>query len=292
MVKLGLLSLVALGAGAVGSCASAGGVDLRDQHVAALMLAPGHPGTVCPGEDMSLVVTATLTTGKQLTTQGAARGPVRWSSFVGQITGGSLGTNGVLSISRDPRDTLGRPVHVSLKVPFQVGADLDIPVAYDCAYWSNFNGADGTDGGDGPNGNNDSPGATGGNGGDGHDGEQVQVVASLVQGASGPLLSVFVQGMSRQRLYYVDPVHGGSLVLRADGGDGGVGGSGGFGGSDFSYAGDGDGGNGGNGGVFIIRVSPDARPYMNVVHFENRGGHGGKGAPHGRDGMPGPPPTF
>lgn len=71
--------------------------------------------------------------------------------------------------------------------------------------------------------------------------------------------------MSKQRLYYVDPVHGGSLVLRADGGDG---------------------------GAFIIRVSPEARPYMSAAQFENRGGRGGMGAQRGRDGMPGPPPSF
>jgi hypothetical protein len=294
MFKLGLLTLAGLGTGAasLASCASAGGIDLRDQRVGALMLTPEHSGTVCPGEALPLIAIATLTSGEKLATRGAGKRVARWSSFVGQVTGGSLSAAGVLSVSLDPRDTFGRPVHVSLKVPFQAGADLDIPVAYDCAFWSSFNGADGTDGGSGPNGDNDSPGASGGNGGNGRDGDRIQVVASVVPGPSGPLLSVFVQGTSKQRLYYVDPVHGGSLVLRADGGDGGDGGAGGFGGSNFSYAGDGDGGDGGNGGAFIIRVSPDARPYMNVVHFENRGGRGGKGAQRGRDGMPGPPPSF
>ena len=275
------------------SCATLGGLDLREIQVGALSLAASRSGALCPGDDVPLIGAAALVSGEKAKTQGAGKGTVRWSSFIGQIYGGSLNGDGILSVSHDPRATLGRPVHVSLRVANQgAAAELDIPVRYDCGYWANFNGAAGRDGGNGANGTDDTAAGSGGNGDDGHDGQQVQVVASMVPGPVGQLLSIFVRGVQTQHLYYLDPAHG-SLLLRANGGDGGDGGSGGFGGPDNRYGGDGDGGNAGNGGAFFIQVSPEARQALStVVRFENRGGRGGKGNRRGREGRQGPPTVF
>jgi hypothetical protein len=269
-------------------------IDLNDKQVASLALSSPGNDSICPGEKVPLVVTATLASGEKLQTEGPGGGKVNWSSFIMETRGAQFASQGFLTADQDPRETIAWPVHVIAHLgaqgPF---AELDLPLTYACTYVANFNGRDGDVGGNGANGDDNSPGESGGSGSDGRDGEQVQVAVSLVPVPKGgnSLLSVFVRGARTQRLYYIDPAHS-SLLLRANGGDGGDGGSGGFGwsGTHMHNGGDGDGGKGGNGGRFIVTVSLQAAPYMSCVHFENRGGHGGNGSTRGAEGRPGPPP--
>lgn len=269
-------------------------IDLNDKQVASLALSSPGNASICPGEKVPLVVTATLASGEKLQTEGPGGGKVIWSSFTVETRGAQFSSQGFLTADQDPRETIAWPVHVGARLgsqgPF---AELDLPLTYACTYVANFNGSDGAVGSNGADGNDETSGESGGRGGDGREGEQVQVAVSLVPApkAGNSLLSVFVRGARTQRLYYIDPAHS-SLLLRANGGDGGDGGSGGFGwsGIHMHNGGDGDGGNGGNGGRFIVSVSLEAAPYMSCVHFENRGGHGGNGSPRGTEGRPGPPP--
>jgi len=271
-------------------------IDLNDKQITSLALSSPGNNSICPGEQVPLVVTATLASGEKLLTEGAGGGNVIWSSFIVETRGARFAPEGLLTADEDPRKTIAWPVHIAARVRSQGPvAKLDLPLTYACNYVINFNGNDGGDGQDGADGTDDAGPQNGGGGGDGSDGEPVQVSISLVPGPKpgSSLLSILVRGARKQRLYYIDPAHS-SLLLRANGGDGGNGGSGGSGwvGKRVEYGASGDGGKGGNGGMFIVRVSPETAPYMNCVHFENRGGHGGKGSPRGADGRSGPPPLF
>lgn len=270
-------------------------IDLNDKQVTSLALSSPGNDSICPGEQVPLVVTATLASGEKFQTEGAGGGKVIWSSFIVETRGAHFAREGLLTADEDPRETIAWPVHVTARLGSRGPvAEMDLPLTYTCKYVANFNGSAGDDGQDGANGD-DAPGQNGSRGDDGSDGEQVQVAVSLIPGPKpgSSLLSVFVRGARKQRLYYIDPTHS-SLLLRANGGDGGDGGSGGLGwsGAKTSNGAYGDGGSGGNGGRFIVHVSPEAAGYMNCIHFDNRGGHGGKGWKRGTDGRPGPPPFF
>jgi hypothetical protein len=271
-------------------------IDLKDQRVESLTVASTGDGALCPGHVITLIATATLDRGERVQTETAGGGKVLWSSFTHDAPGAHLTSSGILSLEDDIANPWA-PIHLTLHVG-QKGpaAVLDVPLRFDCSYFASYGGDAGDDGDPGVDHADGSRGGDGGRGSDGADGQRVQVFVSIVRepttGAS--LLKVFAQGSHSHHFYYVDPERG-SFLLRANGGDGGDGGYGGYG---FQTEGplnknmgaQGDGGNGGNGGSFLIRVSPEAAPYMNRIHFENAGGPGGQGSTPGRAGHPGPPP--
>jgi hypothetical protein len=211
---------------------------------------PKGPG-IAPGEKSPLVVVVTEPDGKVLQTEGQGKGKVMWKDLT---VAASVATvkKGVLTLPHDPRISDGKLVHVTVTVPSHpdVHANLDIPVRYNYAFTSNFDGSSGSsgmNGSDGMNGasgstgstdpNNPSPGGNGGNGTDGSNGQDgspggdappVQVRMTL-KSEGRPLLQVSVSAAGKQKLYLVDP-QGGSLTVKADGGTGGSGGRGGRGG--------------------------------------------------------------
>jgi hypothetical protein len=221
---------------------------------------------------------------------------VLWSSFTYNATGAHVTKTGILYVDDDIANPWA-PIHITLHVG-QKGpsAVLDVPLRFDCSYYASYNGQDGDAGDPGADHSDGTDGGDGSRGSDGTDGQRVQVVVSIERGptSAASLLKVSAQGSHTHHFYYVDPERG-SFLLRANGGDGGDGGSGGYGfqtqGALNKHMGaDGDGGNGGNGGSFLIRVSREAAPYMNHIHFENGGGRGGRGSAPGQAGHPGPPP--
>jgi hypothetical protein len=303
-IKMGRTLLILLAGAALSGCvaidrALGTKVDLNDKQVDSHTLAVPNNGPLCPGYEIPLIATATLAGGEKLQTEGAGGGKVLWSSFTAEARGARITPEGILSVDVDPRETLGSPVHVTLRVGLRGPvAELDVPLRYDCAYVANFNGQPGADGDSGADGAEGVPGANGNRGSDGADGQQVQVLVSMVLGPTpgSSLLSVLVQGSRAQRLYYVDPARG-SLLVRANGGNGGDGGAGGYGFGGSGRPGSnngsrGDGGNGGNGGSLFLRVSPEAKAYLKCIHFENRGGRGGRGSTPGANGRPGPQPMM
>jgi hypothetical protein len=183
---------------------------------------------VCPGYQIPLIATASLASVEKLKTEGAGGGKVLWSSFTAETRGAPLTPEGVFAVNDDPREILGYPAHVTLRIGLRGAvAELDVPLRYNCAFDADFSGPSGNAGDSGADGYDGNQGGSGGQGWNGADGQQVQVSVSMVPGpAPGTsLLSVFVQSGHTQRLYYIDPARGGSLLLRANGGDGGDGGS-------------------------------------------------------------------
>ena len=138
-------------------------LDLNDKQVASLALSSPGNDSICPGEKVPLVVTATLASGEKLQTEGPGGGKVSWSSFIMETRGAQFASQGFLTADQDPRETIAWPVHVIAHLgaqgPF---AELDLPLTYACTYVANFNGRDGDVGGNGANGDENSPGESGG----------------------------------------------------------------------------------------------------------------------------------
>jgi hypothetical protein len=265
---------------------------------------PKGPG-LAPGEKSPLVVVVTEPDGKLLQTEGQGKGKVMWKDLTVTASVATV-KKGVLTLPHDPRISDGKLVHVAVTVPSHpdVHADLDIPVRYNYAFTSNFdgspgssgmNGSDGTNGAGGSTGstdpNNPSPGGNGGNGTDGSNGQDggpggdappVQVRVTL-KSEGRPLLQVSVSAAGKVKLYLVDP-QGGSLTVKADGGSGGSGGRGGRGGQggsggigtpSGSTGSNGlDGRNGfdgspGRGGSITVTYDPQVKPFLAVIHMSN-----------------------
>ena len=265
---------------------------------------PKGPG-IAPGEKSPLVVVVTEPDGKLLQTEGQGKGKVMWKDLTVTASVATV-KKGVLTLPHDPRISDGKLVHVAVTVPSHpdVHADLDIPVRYNYAFTSNFdgspgssgmNGSDGTNGAGGSTGstdpNNPSPGGNGGNGTDGSNGQDggpggdappVQVRVTL-KSEGRPLLQVSVSAAGKVKLYLVDP-QGGSLTVKADGGSGGSGGRGGRGGQggsggigtpSGSTGSNGlDGRNGfdgspGRGGSITVTYDPQVKPFLAVIHMSN-----------------------
>ncbi len=274
--------------------------------VSAMQVTMPNGASLAPGEKEPLEVTFTEPGGKTLTTEGSAGGPVMWKELNVSAALVSFDGKGKLSLASDPRISDGKIGHVTVTVPShpELRGDLDITVQYKRNYVADFSGrsgSDGTNGSDGTSGtsgsmgsmdpNNPSAGGDGGNGSDGSngwdgdngsDGAPVQVRVALRAG-NNPLLQVMVAGEGRQNFYLVDP-HGGSLMVRSDGGRGGSGGRGGRGGRggsggmgspsgsngrDGSDGRNGSDGSPGRGGQITVTYDPHAGPYLGVIHLSS-----------------------
>ena len=223
------------------------------------------PG-MAPGDRSPMVVTVTAADGATLVTEGVGGGKVRWEDLRLSATGVTVTDQGLVSLSKDPRDSEGVVPRVTITADSHPGlrAELEIPVRYDHAFVCTFQGARGTcgmngaAGGDGASafglgqagfngvggtlgqagfngvGGNGGRGGNGWNGGNGEDAPALSVQATLKPGAR-PLLQVAVTAAGRRERFLVDP-EGGSLEVRAKGGAGGSGGRGGAGGRGGSGA--------------------------------------------------------
>jgi hypothetical protein len=278
-------------------------VDLKKIPVVSIEATQANGPGIAPGDKSPLVVTVTQPDGKKLTTEGKGKGPVRWRDLAVTSTVAAANNKGVLTLSKDPRESEGKLPHVTIAVPSHPDVkpvNLDIPLRYDRDFKigfagpsgrSGWDGQDGTDGsngstgsidpdhpspgGDGTNGGN---GTDGGNGDDGGDGPPVRVVVAIyyppvqvasasaagtTMAASSPLLQVSVSSGKTEQFFLVDP-KGGSLTITSAGGSGGSGGRGGRG------------GRGGTGGSGI----PSGRDGMNGSDGQSGfSGHDGKGGP-------------
>lgn len=285
-----------------------------------------HGGNaLCPGASAPLVVTATLENGKRLVSEGVGGGKVPWENFRLQPVGAATVTpTGEVRLETDPRKLLAGPLAVRVEVASAPGTAVEVPLSarFDCAFVADFSGKPGHAGAAGKNGqrgrdgtetmdasNRGIPGGPGENAGSGNDGangqdgENVDVEVTRVDDGAHPLLQVIVKGLNRGRVehFRVDP-QGGTLTIRTNGGKGGAGGPGGAGG-DGGRGGTGylpgnggqgggggyggHGGNGGRGGHILVRLTPEASPYKDVLRFENQGAPGGEPGPGGHGGMGG-----
>jgi hypothetical protein len=268
----------------------------------------GGPG-IAPGENLPLVVAFTGADGKILVTEGKGHGKVLWKDLTVMTTVATANKKGSVSLSRDPRISDGKMVHVTITVPSHpdMRAEFDSPVEYDRPFSSNLSGSSGYSGTDGSSGmdgssgssgsfdpdhpsaggdgSDGSSGSDGGNGGPGGDGPPVQVRVTLRPGIH-PLLQVGVSAAGHEDLFLVDP-HGGFLVVQSDGGSGGSGGKGGSGGRggsggigspsgrsgrDGSSGHDGSSGSSGKGGSITVTYDPQAKPFLGAIHLSNPGG--------------------
>lgn len=284
-------------------------VDLNKTPVSSIQASLPRGPAIAPGEKSPMVVTLTEPNGQVLLTEGQGAGKVMWKDL--QVTATTVLTDekGNLSFPEDPRASYGKLGHVTVTVPSQpdLHAELDVPVRYDIAFFSDFsgrpgmsgmNGSDGLNGtsgtmgsidpnnpsagGDGSNGSNGSDGQDGGPGGNGPPAD----IRMTLQPATHLLLQVSVSVTGHRRLYLVDP-QGGSLTVKADGGSGGSGGRGGRGGRggsggigtpngrDGSNGLDGhDGRDGppGRGGSITVTFDPQVKPYLGALHFSSHNG--------------------
>ena len=284
-------------------------VDLNKTPVSSIQASLPKGPAIAPGEKSPLVVTLTQPNGQVLLTEGQGAGKVMWKDLQITATVVLADERGILSFPEDPRASFGKVGHVIVTVLSQpnLHAELDVPVRYDVAFYSDFsgrpgmsglNGSDGLNGTSGTSGsmdpNNPSPGGDGSdgkNGEDGKDGDRgadappVGIRIALQQTAH-PLLQVSVSAPGHRRLYLVDP-KGGSLTVKADGGPGGSGGHGGRGGRGGSggigtpSGRDGsnglDGRNGwdgaqGKGGLITVTYDPQVRPFLGALHLSSRNG--------------------
>ncbi|MBN8885019.1 MAG: hypothetical protein J0I77_04825 [Rudaea sp.] len=229
---------------------------LQNEPVTQISASLGDASGLAPGHSAQLVIVASTSDGKQLTTTGAGHGKVLFDSFTFDTRIAQVSEDGVVSLPADPRLSRGQLPHIHIGVVGHpnVVADLDVLVRYDVAFVADFSGKAGTDGMDGMNGTDGSAGSdgsidpsnpsagpgAGGRGGDGdagkdgdngqpgQPGEAVQIWVRL-DADSPQLLQVRVAGDHQEKWFLVDP-NGGSLTVKADGGPGGRGGKGGRGG--------------------------------------------------------------
>jgi hypothetical protein len=266
-----------------------------------------HPD-LSPGKSGRLIIVATGSDGKKWTTVGPGQGKVLFDSFTFDSTVVKVSKRGTVSLPADPRVSSGKAAHVHVVVVGHpdVVADLDVPLQYNVAFTGRFSGTSGMDGFDGSdglagldgtpgsmdpanpqaggNGSDGSSGSDGANGGDGWPGETVHLWVTLQPGPT-PLIQIRAVGSSHEQYFLIDP-NGGSLSIDADGGaagrggrggKGGRGGSGGIGspsGSSGNNGLDGQAGHPGSDGTpgkFIVTIDPSAQPYLNRLHFSNRG---------------------
>jgi hypothetical protein len=304
-VAVGMLSLVGCG-----SLGVALGLRTRLDKLpitavsAALYPRPG----LSPGKSGRLILVATGSDGKKWTTVGPGHGKVLFDSFTFDSTVVKVNGRGTVSLPADPRVSDGKAAHVHVVVVGHpdVVADLDVPLQYNVAFAGHFSGNSGMDGFDGTdglagidgtpgsmdpanpqaggNGSDGSSGGDGANGSDGSPGETVHLWVTLQPGPT-PLIQVRAVGSSHEQFFLIDP-NGGSLSIDTDGGAGGRGGRGGTGGrggsggigSPSGSSGnsgrdgqDGQPGSDGAPGKIIVTIDPSAQPYLNRLHFSNRG---------------------
>ena len=159
---------------------------LADEPVTAIAASlDGAPG-LGPGQSSRLVITATTSDGRQLTTVGPGHGKVLFDSFTFDARIVQVDEDGVVTLPGDPRLSQGQMPHIHIGVAGHPGvaAELDVPVRYDVSFQADFSGHPGFAGADGFNGSDGMAGSAGttdpgnpsagmgpgGNGGDGTDG--------------------------------------------------------------------------------------------------------------------------
>ena len=284
-------------------------VRLEKVQVSRMEVKLAEPKGIAPGQRVKLIVTLTQPDGKVLITEGKGGGKVMWKDL--NVDGDVVvpDDKGNIRLAEDPRTSDGKVGRVIVTTPSHPGlqAQIDVPVRYDVAFFSDFSGRagmdglSGTDGSDGTSGsmgsidpNNPSPGGNGGNGSDGsagHDADSggnapnVNVTVAL-RDLGHPFLQIEVDAERAQRYFLVD-TQGGTLTVRADGGRGGSGGRGGRGGrggsggsgtpagSNGMNGSDGrkgfDGANG-RGGLITVHYDPGTSQYLSLLHLSSGNG--------------------
>jgi hypothetical protein len=220
--------------------------------VVALLATLAEGTEMAPGEKGHLVVTVQTSDARSLVTEGVGGGKVMWSDLKFEATVATVSGKGVVELAKDPRASAGKDIHIAVTVPShpEVRTELVIPLRYDRAFTSDYQGSAGAQGFDGTSGIDGMPGTmgssdlsipqAGGNGGNGTDGGDGQdgwpggngpaVHVWVTSNPSNPsLLQVKVQGNRAPEYFLVDS-QGGSLTVASIGGRGGAGGRGGRGG--------------------------------------------------------------
>lgn len=221
------------------------------------------------------------------------------------MQGGNIDLQGRVSLSPDPRHTLGKTVSyevVAIHDP-KIRVSGTIPIRYDCDYVARFDGKRGRTGRPGRSASGDQPGLPGGAGGPGGKADDIRVSVKVVPGGDkGRLLQVVVTSQSRARAGRIlAELDAGSITVSARGGQGGPGGRGGN--AQRGKPGDGGkSGDGGEGGAITLVIDPSAEAHYKRVKLDNAGGdpgvpgeggtnaagtRGATGA-KGRPGKPGP----
>ena len=307
---LGLASLLALAGCSALEVKLGSRISLAKTPVVSIQVRQAKDSGIAPGEKSSLVAALTSADGKTLLTEGKGKGKVLWKDLSLTASVVSASKSGSVSLPKDPRLSDGQMGHVTVTVPSHPGlrADLDIPLRYDYGFVASFSGssglsglsgssgADGMSGSTGSsdpdhpsaggNGTNGSDGADGGNGGDGSNGPPVEVRVALRAG-SHPLLQVVVAPGNREGQYFLVDPYGGSLTVTSYGGSGGTGGKGGSGGRggsggigtpngssgrDGLSGHDGRAGSDGRGGSITVIYDLQAKPFLNAIVLNSRGG--------------------
>lgn len=284
-------------------------VYLETTPVASIAASLPKGPAIAPGEKSPLVVVVTQPDGKILQTEGKGGGKVLWKDLQVKTDVVAVNKKGVLSLDKDPRVTEGKVGHVVITAPSHpdVHAELDIPLRYDYAYKTNFNGTPGSsglNGSDGLDGSSGMPGSTdpdhpspGGNGSDGSNGSDGQdggsggdapqvLIKIALRSANQGLLQVSVSASGRERFYLINP-QGGSLTVSSSGGSGGSGGKGGRGGRggsgglgtpngssgrDGLSGRNGSDGSPGSDAQITVIYDPEAARYLGTIHLSNQGG--------------------
>jgi len=211
-------------------------VPLNQTTVSAIQVSLPKGPAMAPGEHSPLLVQLTQPDGKVLVTEGVSQGKVMWKDLRVDADIVTASDNGMLILNADPRVSEDQIPHVTVTVPSHPGlrADLDIPLRYDFKYTANFSGSNVIDGTSSS------------------DGHPVQLRVRLRQ-ADHRLLQVSLRSGGTEDYYLIDP-KGGSLMVRSDAGSGVWGGQ------------------GARGGTITVTYDPQAKPYLHVLHFSNRGG--------------------
>jgi hypothetical protein len=282
-------------------------VRLEKTPVASIQVRLAQGTTMYPGQKLPLIATVTQPDGKQLLTEGAGDGVVLWEDLAITSSIVTVDTKGNVSLPADPTLSDGKVPQIIITVPSHPGIQtaLYIPVRYDADFAADFSGAPGRNGWDGRDGapgmdgsdgstdpKNPVPGGDGTNGEDGTDGsdggrgDNAPPVTVRIGLREGPLLQVIVSNALREERFQVDP-HGGTLLVKAEGGPGGKGGRGGRGGfggrggiGSPNGANGRDGWNGrdgadgppGNPGPIHVIFDPQAQAYLPAISFFNRYG--------------------
>jgi hypothetical protein len=243
-----------------------------------------------------------------------------WKDLLVTGQGAAAGPKGMLTLSRDPRESEGKAARIQVTVPGQPGvaAELSILPRYDRPFTAAFLGEAGAAGKDGMSGNKGQDGyygistggkflTAGGDGGDGGRGARGQngrrggdapevVVRVTVRPGPALLLQAEITGGGRTERFLVDPAAG-SLALKVRGGVGGFGGKGGRGGrggtggtgssmgrngKDGQDGAEGAKGKPGAAGAITIVYDPLVKPHLGRITITNQDG----------EGDPGPAPVF
>ena len=277
-------------------------IPLEKVPVVALQASLAEGTRMAPGEKGHLVVTVQTSDARALVTEGFGGGKVMWSDLKLDAAVATVSEKGVVELAKDPRTSDGKDIQIAVTVPShpEVRTGLVIPLRYDRAFTSEYQGRPGAPGMDGSSGIDGMPGTmgssdlsnpqAGGNGGNGTDGGDGQdgwpggngpAVHVWVTSHSGhpSLLQVMVKGDRAPEYFLLDP-KGGSLTVASSagpggsGGRGGRGGQGGMGGTGWPPGTSGlsgrDGRNGmdgsaGRNGQITVSFDPSVEPWISVI---------------------------